>query len=434
MQQEETINLLNVETGKFEGKKLTITNGLIAGKEDATLTDPQTFAIPGLIDSHCHITTRYAPLFTAAGVTSVRNTAGSLFLLAPFFEQERRPSFPHLYTTDRLIDGVPGLWGETNMGSLTTKSIDLAVEEVKRQADLGASFIKVYGRLDRSVMEAVVAEANRHGLEVSADLLGSTDVDARIAAKIGVRFLEHNSGVIQALIPGWHSLLSEDEDARFLQHGLNQEALADLCDELVKSKVVLVPTLSLFAQSSSTFTWSPFQSSSEQALQDLKDHWDNVRSHVKHAKSERLYQLTAEITTAFHQQGGQLLAGTDTPAGVDTFPGQLLHRELELLVNCGLTPLEAIRAATIDPSKRFQLERELNIGQSADFIILNENPLESIKSTQSINRIVKAGEWLQQEDLFNEIAQVEEIYNEKWYESKIAEFTSYIEKNHPQLR
>ncbi len=87
-----------------------------------------------------------------------------------------------------MIDGVPGLWGETSIGALATTSANVAVEEVKRQADLGASFIKVYGRLERRVMEAVVVEANRQGLEVSADLLGSTDVDARVAAKIGVRF------------------------------------------------------------------------------------------------------------------------------------------------------------------------------------------------------------------------------------------------------
>ncbi|GAF13212.1 amidohydrolase family enzyme [Bacillus sp. JCM 19046] len=434
MQRTEFINLLNVETGQFEGKKVTLKNGMIVAKEDALLDQQESFVLPGLIDSHCHITLSYGSLFTAAGVTSVRNTAGSFYLLAPFFEEDRSVSLPHVYTTDRMIDGVPGLWGETSIGALATTSANVAVEEVKRQADLGASFIKVYGRLERRVMEAVVVEANRLGLEVSADLLGSTDVDARVAAKIGVRFLEHNSGVLQSLIPGWHCLLSEAEDAKLLQDGLEDDALATLCDELIKSNVALVPTLSLFAQGSQSFKWKPFQTMIGNADHGLREHWNNLRPHINQQKQERLYLLTAKITKAYHQAGGQLLAGTDTPAGIDTFPGQLLHRELELLVQCGLKPLEALQAATITPSRLFKFERELKVGQVADYIVVKENPLESISNTQTIQTIVKGGKQYTQEELVKEAVEIGKNYDENWHLEKEKMFNKEIHQYHPQLQ
>ena len=75
--------------------------------------------------------------------------------------------------------------------------------EVNRQEDAGAKFIKVYGWLSKTVMEAVVSEADKYGVEVSCDLIHSSKLNALDAAKIGVKWFEHASGFIQALYPDW---------------------------------------------------------------------------------------------------------------------------------------------------------------------------------------------------------------------------------------
>ena len=90
-----------------------------------------------------------------------------------------------------------------------------------------------------------------------------------------------------------------------------------------------------------------------------------------------------KIVGLFNKHGVNIIAGTDTPIGFLT-PGFSLHKELELQVEAGLTPLQALRSATITPAKFFNLDNKIGTidpGKYADLVILNSNPLEKIKST-----------------------------------------------------
>ena len=87
------------------------------------------------------------------------------------------------------------------------------------------------------------------------------------------------------------------------------------------------------------------------------------------------------------------MAGTDTPIGYLT-PGYSLHKELELLVEAGLSPRQALRSATITPAEFFNLEHQmgsLDQGKVADILILNNNPLNAIKHTQDIYKVISKG-------------------------------------------
>ncbi|WP_054712249.1 amidohydrolase family protein, partial [Bacillus sp. JCM 19041] len=402
MNQAEPFYVLNTESGIYETKTIDIVNGQIKRLQSASDQKASYYVIPGLIDSHCHINPSYAPLFTAAGITSVRNTAGSFFTLKPLLEAAKQSASPRVYTTDRMIDGVPGLWGETSMGSLSTNSKEEAIEEVKRQVAIGASFIKVYGRLSRSVMEAVVRESNQQGLEVSADLLASTDVNALTAAKIGVRYLEHNSGMLQSLVPGWHCLLSEEEDQAMFTNWDGIAGVEELCADLKKHDVKLVPTMVLFNQGSGRDAWKPKWQFKGPALNGLIGQWDYVRPYVNKSKKERLFIYTSLLTNRYKEIGGSILAGTDTPAGVDTYPGLSLHRELQLLVKAGFTPFEAIQAATTIPAREFGMSAELKEGAVADFLVLRADPLTHIENSQSVEWVVKGGKWYKPEELVAE--------------------------------
>src|SRR5699024_3725537 len=93
----------------------------------------EKYIIPGLIDMHCHIREKFARHFIAAGVTTVRNTAGDLGMLQPLIDAPLDSPTPSVYSTDWLIDGEPGLWGPTGEGNCVTDDPEVVRREVQRQ-------------------------------------------------------------------------------------------------------------------------------------------------------------------------------------------------------------------------------------------------------------------------------------------------------------
>ena len=92
---------------------------------------------------------------------------------------------------------------------------------------------------------------------------------------------------------------------------------------------------------------------------------------------------------ALHRAGIPIVAGTD-----QAVPGHSLHREIELYVEAGMTPLEAIQAATIVPARVMGLDKELGtieVGKRADLIVLSGNPLDSIHNIRKVEKVVSRG-------------------------------------------
>lgn len=99
------------------------------------------------------------------------------------------------------------------------------------------------------------------------------------------------------------------------------------------------------------------------------------------------------LTGRMHALGVPIGAGTDTPIFVSV-PGYSLHSELEYLVRAGLSPLEAIKSATVIPAEFFSLQDEMgtvDVGKKADLVLLNANPLENIANTKQIAAVVSKG-------------------------------------------
>ena len=98
-----------------------------------------------------------------------------------------------------------------------------------------------------------------------------------------------------------------------------------------------------------------------------------------------------------YESGVPFGAGTDVPINL-SIPGYSLHSELEMLVEAGLEPIDAIAAATIKPAQYFSLEKELgtiDVGKRADMVLLDANPLSDIKNTKQINLVVSKGQILE---------------------------------------
>jgi imidazolonepropionase-like amidohydrolase len=123
-----------------------------------------------------------------------------------------------------------------------------------------------------------------------------------------------------------------------------------------------------------------------------------------------------DMTLAMHRAGVPLMAGTDTAAGVYVIPGFSLHQELELFVKAGLTPMEALQTATLNPAKflgRTNDSGTVETGKLADLVLLDANPLDDIRNTQKISAVVLGGRYFSCADLDGILKNVEAAAREK---------------------
>ena len=391
--------------------------------EGVTVIDAQgKYIIPGLLDMHCHIQESFAPHYLASGVTTVRNTATNLYMIENLIKASVDAPTPQVYSADRMIDGTPGLWGPTSFGNLVTDDPNEARKEVRRQVEAGAKFIKLYGWVNREVMQATVDEAKKFNLEVSCDLIHSKELNALDAACIGVTWFEHASGFAQALYPGWYPTADEAEWNHINWDEPDEEKIKELCELMIQYDVKLCPTLVVHDQADTyPHIWYPKNTitNSFKTNQILIEHWQNMSGQAEAFKQQigKFFNFTKMVAKTYFDLGGTVVTGTDSPA-FWTFPGMALHRELELFVEMGLTEIEALQAATVKAAQSIDLDSVGVIKEEyiADIIILNNNPLEDIKHTKDIHRVKKAGRIYSQEEI------LEHVPSEEYTEQQLSEF------------
>ena len=123
---------------------------------------------------------------------------------------------------------------------------------------------------------------------------------------------------------------------------------------------------------------------------------------VLHQRMRMLLTRYRKLVGDMHRAGVELLAGTDTNPLNPVLPGWSLHEELALLAESGLTNMEALQTATRNPARYFGILQEtgtVEVGKSADLILLDADPLEDIRNTQKINTVVMRGHYYSRADL-----------------------------------
>ena len=410
-------NIIDVETGQIADGTIEIKDGIINHifeeknilPSDIEQVDAERkYIIPGLIDMHCHIQEKYAPHFVASGVTTIRNAAGDREILKPLIEAPIDAPTPGVYACDALIDGEPGLWGPTAPGNFVTNDPDAARQEVRRQAGVGAKFIKVYCLIKKDVLAAIVDEASKHNLEVACDLIHSKEVDALSAAKIGVTWFEHASGFAQSMYPGWHLHVDKNEWNHINWQKPDKEKIMELCKEMLSLNIKICPTMVVQDQAERLPDyWNPKNTITDSSAQYFKGHWDGMLEHAELVREQAglLNEFVKTVAKTYADLGGTVVAGSDTPAIPGIFPGMSLHRELELFVEAGFSPLSALQVATIRAAESIDLHQIGLIQKSrlANLVILDKNPLEDISNTQSIAYIVKGGKIYTQDEILGAI-------------------------------
>ncbi|HWP38442.1 MAG TPA: amidohydrolase family protein [Gemmatimonadales bacterium] len=358
--------------------------------------------IPGLIDAHTHVTRWTLPRLLAYGVTSVRDVGGpndSVFALRDEVSLGALAS-PRLFVAGAMIDRAPVTWP----GAVGVRNSEEARRAVDDRTLRDASLVKVHARVDSALLAAVLDEAGTMHLPVAAHL---GKVDAITAARMGVATIEHLTGVVEATVgdPGAlvraHDVFFDGWKAAGRAWATLDSARLDATARTLKDAgVAMVPTLVLHE------TIGRFDDESFVASLDLggvpeaaRAGW-NVPGLLRMAgygpgdlaafrRSRPAQDLFVRL---FKHAGGLIAAGTDTPGPLIP-PGASLHDELGLLVKAGLTPDEALLAATRDAARVVGVDSVgvVRPGAVADFVVLSASPFADIANSRKIELVVVRG-------------------------------------------
>jgi|GEM_PF-877836 len=343
--------------------------------------------LPGLIDLHAHVwDAGMLSMFLPAGVTTVRDLH-NIFENLAMLDSVTAPA-PRLFRAGPLIDGRQS-WP----GALVAADVPAAVRAVDTVAARGVDFVKLYNGLSLEQVTAASAEARRVGKPVTADLLGSR-VDALQAMEAGVEGFEHAGGFSQA-----YRRLGGDPEV----FPLDSVRMDSLARAVVRRRAYIVPTLIVAhqyaAETRPSLAGIPLADRVPDHVHAFWTRGDAAPPAMKHVFDVH-ERFAAHLTRRVAALGGRIGAGSDLPNPYVT-PGGALHQELELLVGAGLTPLQAIRAATggaADILRRDDLG-VLAAGKAADVVIVAGNPAADIPATRDVRIVVRDGRVLTVEGL-----------------------------------
>ena len=452
----ENISTIDPEAGLKEHQTLIIQDGKIikiVPSEELQL-DPQNeiidgtgkFLIPGLWDAHVHfsyiedLAPRMFDLFMAYGITSLRDTGGKIDFVRKWKEASlaNPTEIPRLMIAGPLLDGLPNVY-DGSAPSRPPLSVGLGtVEDVVSQISLldsiGVDLLKAYEMLSPEQFQTVTRLAKEKKLKVTGHVPLSMDVIS--ASNAGLNSMEHLRNLELSCAANAEELLSQRQTLlrqgrndpggilRSRIHQAQRETAIQNYDEaqaekvlsvLAKNQTWQIPTLAL----STGFVARPylrpdFQTSFAYLPDSIQRQWiQNIEAFKARPVTQFNQDYTAwilEIVKKIHEAEIGIMAGTDCPIFFLT-PGRSLHEELAVLVKAGLSPLEALKTATLNPAKYFNLEGELGAIQEnmlADLIILDANPLDDINNTLRINGVIKQGNYFDRAKLDQLLSTLEE--------------------------
>jgi imidazolonepropionase-like amidohydrolase len=362
------------------------------------------FMIPGLWDMHVHAHREgrhesFYPLFIANGVTGIREMGSHLASLLEFREAwDSKILGPRVIWSTPMIDGPPPSWSH----GLAVETPEAARSLVRSMKAAGFDFLKIYDRIPRDAYFALADEAKKIGIPLAGHV--PITVTPTEVSRAGQKSIEHMTLVLESCIPGGieHALVSVGGDdiggsspvwlANSLRH-YDQEAAAYSVDD---DGVMEDPRLAY-------------------VMPEIYNRWKDYRRSVEPedlAAGKLLAKRGVQLVVELHNAGVGLLAGTDASDEPWTFAGFSLHDELDVLVDAGLTPLEALQTATLNVAKFLDSTDRLGTvspGRAADLVLLDANPLEEIGNTKKIHAVVLRGRYLDREQLDQVLEQVKKL-------------------------
>jgi imidazolonepropionase-like amidohydrolase len=379
------------------------------------------FLIPGLSDMHVHWYDQdYLPLFIVNGVTSVRLMWGM-----PMHHEWRKEieheslPWPRLLIASAIVDGPKPIWPD----SITVANETEGRKAVTQARHAGADFVKVYSLLSRDAYFAIADEAKRQGIPFAGHV--PVSVSAEEASAAGQKSIEHLTGILQACSSHEAELLKSAQETLQAILTTTNSPLSMVAKEIQEDQMALKTynpkkARAVFSEFKKNHTWQcptltvlrlatyaddPASFTNDVRLKymppEVRSRWGQLGngSRMKSRTANdpefarKLFKKEIEVVGAMHRAGVEILAGTDT-LNPYCYPGFSLHDELGLLVQSGLTPMEALQAATLNAARFMGREKELGTiepGKLADLVLLDADPLQDIHNTKTIRAVFANG-------------------------------------------
>lgn len=381
----ETGRLIPNTTIVVEGNRIARTGTLVAIPEGAERIDAGgRVVLPGLWDMHVHVGGAELPYHLAAGVTTVRDVSNGL---RPITEHRRsvedgKRAGPRILTSQFLNGAIP---------------LEEARRKIDECVDLGCEQVKIYGSFPPALIAPVARYVHEKGLRLTGHIPAGT-----IAATAVANGLDEIHHINQVMLNFMADVKRTDTPLRFTEPGLRGGALnvksknvrAFLAD-LRERGVVVDPTVGVFERMFGTRPGEvPVMMARAQSRVPAQTY--RIINHARlvpiekrdEARYRKSYSRMLELVGALHKAGVRIVAGTDGPAGAG------LHRELELYVEAGLSPVDALRSATSVPAQVMRRDKDLGrvaAGMLADFIIVDGDPTKNISDIRRVATLVKDG-------------------------------------------
>jgi imidazolonepropionase-like amidohydrolase len=340
------------------------------------------FLLPGLWDMHAHLyQSEFGPTYLAAGITTARDVGNDMEFGTALRDaaKEKRGLGPRMLLAG-YIDGK----NDGHSFDVQVETPEEARAAVQHYKDAGYEQLKIRDNVKLETLKVICAEAHRLGMTVTGHV--PEGMNALQAVEAGMDQLAHLNYVESGFFP------KRDRNNPPVTINLNAPNVTNALKFFKEHGTVIDPTdavLELMLRPLNVPIES-FEPGVTKVPAELKVQINKKGESADMTEGLRMVvDVLLKITGALHKAGVPIVAGTDV--GV---PGHTLHRELELYVKAGLTPLEAIQAATIVPARVMKLDGEvgaIEVGKRADLIIVDANPLDNISNIRKLRFVVTQG-------------------------------------------
>ena len=388
------------DAGVRPHQTVVIQDGVIAAVGEVSSVTPPAgavvidgrgrFLMPGLVDAHVHLMEE-ADLqqFLFYGVTTVRNLLGSPETLAWKRAIAARTLVgPRIVTSGPAFAGAEVPW----RNKVVPTDADAARAEVRRQHDAGYDLIKIYDGISPSLYAAIASEAARLGMRMTGHIPADVHLAGVLAAK---QDLEHTDKLVFDV---WG-------------HALDAARIDSIASMVRSAGVFVTPTIASMQQlariGSGDFDALVARPEARRVGAETLAHWCGVSSRLRGnrrpgpgVRYNPWTDFQMDVVAGLQRAGVPLLAGTDYP-NATLAAGSALLEEIRALADAGLTPFEALAAATTTAAKAIgdSSSGVISRGARADMVLLNANPLVDLQALEVNEGVMVAGRWFSRSEL-----------------------------------